>query len=218
MDEAGDDVVSNEKSPARTGAPAAAPAEAELLRRLRTGDELAFAELVRANAPRMLSVARRFMGQESDAQDVVQEAFVSAFRALDKFSGDSTISTWLHRITVNAALMRLRKRTRRNERHIDDLLPQFLDDGHMADARNGWQSSPDEAVATKELRSVVRESIDQLPDSYRSVLLLRDIEQHSTEETAELMNISTSAVKTRLHRARLALRTLLDPCMRGSDQ
>lgn len=189
--------------------------EEALLRRLKANDESAFAEVVRLHAPRMLAVARRFLQQEQDAQDAVQDAFLSAFRSIDKFQGDARLSTWLHRIAVNSALLKLRQRRRVVERPIEDLLPRFGHDGHLADPVSHWMLTYDTAVQRREIREQVRHSIDQLPDSFRTVLLLRDIEGHSTEETAELLGISDGAVKTRLHRARQSLRTLLDPYMRG---
>jgi RNA polymerase sigma-70 factor (ECF subfamily) len=122
----------------------------------------------------------------------------------------------LHRITVNAALMKLRSKKRKIERSIDDLLPRFKDDGHMADGASQWAVTHDTAVASRETRELVRHGIEQLPEAHRTILLLRDIEGRSTEETAKLLDISSAAVKTRLHRARQALRTLLDPHMRGA--
>jgi RNA polymerase sigma-70 factor (ECF subfamily) len=190
--------------------------EAALVAALKAGDEDAFDTAVRRYGPHLLAVARRFMGHEQDAQDVVQDAFLSAFKAIDKFQGDSKLSTWLHRIAVNAALMKLRSRKRNQERPIDDLLPKFNDDGHMADAAARWAVTHDTAVDSREMRELVRHAIDQLPEGHRTILLLRDIEGHNTEETAELLDITPGAVKTRLHRARQALRTLLDPHMRGA--
>ncbi len=116
----------------RTTAPAFELPEAErsLLAELRAGEPLAFEALVRENAGRMLVVAKRLLSIEEDAQDAVQEAFLSAFKAIGSFEGNARLSTWLHRITVNAALLRLRKRNRKREVSIEDLLPRFLDDGH----------------------------------------------------------------------------------------
>jgi RNA polymerase sigma-70 factor (ECF subfamily) len=190
--------------------------EARLIAGMKAGDEAAFETVVRVYGGRMLAVARRFLQQEQDAQDAVQDAFLSAFRAIDEFQGQSRLSTWLHRIVVNASLMKIRARRRRAERSIDDLLPKFRQDGHRAETQSQWAVSYDTAVADRETRELVRHSIDQLPDAHRTVLLLRDIEGHNTEETAELLGISSGAVKTRLHRARQALRALLDPQMRGT--
>ena len=198
--------------------PAEDPDESLLIQRLRDGDESAYEEVVRTQGSRLFAAARRFLQNEQDAQDVVQEALLSAFKAIDRFAGQSRLATWLHRITVNAALMKLRSRKRSAERSIDELLPKFLEDGHRADVAGTWTVADDSAVLDRETREVVRKRIDELPESHRTVLLLRDIEERSTGETAELLGISPGAVKVRLHRARQALRTLLDPFMRGESR
>lgn len=185
-----------------------------LLERLRAGDEAAFEEVVRAYSPRLLAVARRFLPEESDAQDALQDAFLSAFKAMRTFEGTARLTTWLHRIMVNACLMKLRSRRRRPERPIGDMLPEFLPDGHQTTPTRGWRHIEQDSLETAELRDLIRAKIDELPDSYRVVLLVRDIEELSTEETATLLGISVSAVKTRLHRARQALRELLEPSFR----
>jgi RNA polymerase sigma-70 factor (ECF subfamily) len=188
--------------------------ETALLERLRAGEAAAFEEVVRENSPRMLAVARRMLRQEDDAEEVVQEAFLSAFRGLDRFAGDSRLSTWLHRITVNAALMRMRTRRRRPETPIDDLLPRFLEDGHHAEPPAAWRWTGEELLQRKEAREAVRAGIEKLPETYRNVLILRDIEELDTAEVAEMLHITTGAVKTRLHRARQALHELIDPILR----
>jgi RNA polymerase sigma-70 factor (ECF subfamily) len=188
--------------------------EAELVGRLRAGDDDAYATLVKQQAGRMLAVARRMLGSEEDAQDVVQEAFLSAFKAIDRFEGTSRLSTWLHRIVVNAALMKIRSSKRRPEMPIEELLPTFLEDGHLAVMPAEWKKTAQDVLESKETRAMVRSLIDELPELYRNVLLLRDIEGLDTKETADLLEVSPNAVKIRLHRARLALRTLLDPHMR----
>ena len=192
-------------------------AEAELLARLRAGEDDAFEELVRQNAGRLLAVARRYLKSEEDAQDVVQETFLSAFRSLDRFEGGSRLSTWLHRIAVNAALMKLRTRRRKPEESIEDLLPRFLEDGHPVRSAIPWRPLSDELLGQKQTRALVQGCIDRLPESYRHVLLLRDIEEFDTEETARILGISANAVKTRLHRARQALRGFLNPHFRRSS-
>ncbi len=187
------------------------PDDAALLERLRGGEEAAFEELVRAYGGRMLAVARHFLPSEDDARDAVQDAFLSAFRSIGRFEGQSRLSTWLHRIVVNAALMKLRTRRRKPEQSIEELLPGFLEDGHLAQPALEWHKPAEDPVEREQLRALLRESIDRLPEAYRNVLLLRDIEEFDTEETAKQMNISVAAVKTRLHRARQALRGLLEP-------
>lgn len=196
--------------------PGPAPDDAKLLERLRAGEGAAYEELVRANASRLLAVTRRMLGSEEDARDAVQEAFLSAFRALPRFQGDARLSTWLHRIAVNAALMRLRTRRRKPEVAIDDLMPRFLEDGHHAEPPQPWPGA-DELIGREETRRAVRDAIDRLPETHRTVLLLRDIEGIDTAEVAEMLGISPGAVKTRLHRARAALRELVDPLLRDAE-
>lgn len=189
-------------------------AEALLLAALQAGEDAAFETLVRNYGGRMLLVARRFLGNDDDAQDAVQEAFLSAFKGLVAFDGRSKLSTWLHRIVVNAALMKLRTQRRRPEQSIDDLLPKFKVDGHEAAPRTRWNDSATNAECA-ETRHLIREQILSLPETYRTVLLLRDIEGHDTETVARMLDVSPAAVKVRLHRARQALRTLLDPLFGG---
>lgn len=188
--------------------------EASLVARLRSGDPGAFETLVRAHMPMMLRVARRFMHSEEDARDAVQDAFVSAFRSISKFDEKARLSTWLHRIVVNACLMRLRSQRRHPEEDIEDYLPRFREDGHQVVATENWPESAETIAERTELAAIVREQIDRLPDNYREVLLLRDIEELSTDEAADVLGVTPNAVKVRLHRARQALRTLLDPYMR----
>jgi RNA polymerase sigma-70 factor (ECF subfamily) len=191
-------------------------AEADLLARLRAGEEAAFEELVRTESRHLLAVARRLLRNEEDAQDVVQQAFLSAFRALPSFNGQSRLTTWLHKIAANAALMKLRTRSRRPEDSIEDLLPKFLEDGHHADQHSEWVIPADVRLVRHETRAHVRAAIEMLPDGYRRVLLLRDIEEFTTEEAAEALGVTATAVKVRLHRARQALIKLLTPAMASS--
>lgn len=188
----------------------AAGEEIALLQRLRSGDDAAFSELVQHYGPRLLMVLQRYLPQEQDRQDALQEAFISAFKSLARFRGESSLGTWLHRIAVNCALMRVRSQKRTRERPIEDFLPQFLADGHRANPADAWAITHDTTVLDNETRALVLKSIDSLPESYRLILLLRDIEERSTEETAALLELSIPNVKTRLHRARQALRELLD--------
>lgn len=192
--------------------------ESKLLARLRAGEDGAFRELVEANAARMLAVARRFLRTEEDARDAVQDAFLSAFRSIEAFEGESRLSTWLHRIVVNAALMKLRTRRRKPEESIDDLLPGFLESGALRNPTGEWRDRADRLLEREENRELVQRAIERLPDLYRSVLILRDIEGFDTEETAKALDLSVPAVKTRLHRARLALKTQLDGHFAGESE
>jgi len=182
----------------------------ELVVALRRGDATAYEQLVRDHGGVMLAVARRYLRSEDDARDVVQEAMLSAFRGIVGFAADAKLSTWLHRIVVNCALMRLRSRRRRPEESIDDLLPRFDEQGAFVAGANAWEEPATETlIERRELRQVVRACIDRLPAGYRELLLLRDIEELDTDESAALLGLSVAAVKSRLHRARQALRTLL---------
>lgn len=183
--------------------------EHALLARLRAGDEWAFETMVRLYGGRLLAVARRLTRNEEDAKDVLQSAYLSAFRALRDFEGICQLSTWLHRIVVNAALMTLRSRRRKPEDSIDALLPRFHDDGHHVEQFAEWTAPADQLMERRETRATVRACIEQLPDNYRAVLMLRDIEELSTQEVAEILAMTPTAVKVRLHRARQALSTLL---------
>lgn len=164
----------------------------------------------------MLTVARRLVRDEEDARDVVQEACLSAFRSLGRFEGGCQLATWLHRIVVNCCLMRLRTRRRHPEEPIEELLPKFQADGHQMDhPSKDWNEPVDVLLQRREVCALVQQSIDRLPETYRTALVLRDIEELSTEEAAGLLGITENALKIRLHRARQALRTLLDPHLRG---
>ena len=189
--------------------------ERELIRRLRANDSAAYEHVVHAFSGRMLAVARRFLANEEDAQDALQDAFISAFRSIDRFEGNARFSTWLHRIVVNAALMKRRSRQRKAEQSIESLLPRFLEDGHQALPAGEWRREPDSPTEREETRLFVRKCIEELPESYQLVLKLRDIEELDTQTTAEMLGIEANAVKVRLHRARQALRTLLDKRFRA---
>ncbi len=198
-----------------SGQPAAA--DASLLAALRRGEPQAFEILVRAHGGRLLAVARRLLRSDDDAQDAVQEAFLAAFRSLASFEGHAHLSTWLHRILVNAALMKLRSRQHKPEAPIEELLPRFLEDGHHAVHPTEWAEPADRILERKENCDYVRACIDRLPESYRTVLILRDIEELDTEETAAALQMEPNAVKVRLHRARQALRGLLEPRFRKGN-
>ena len=208
--------MAGERRPQRSTGDAS-DADASFLDRLRGGDDAAFAELVERNAGRMLAAANRLLRNEDEARDAVQDAFVSAFKSIAAFNAEAKLSTWLHRIVVNAALMRLRSRKHRAEQSIDDLLPRFDDAGRWAQEPGRVAASSQELLERRETRVVVRHCIDQLPDTYRTVLLMRDIDDLDTDEAAELLGITPNAVKIRLHRARQALRTLIEQELRRTD-
>jgi RNA polymerase sigma-70 factor (ECF subfamily) len=199
---------SNDLMPA-VGSAAAAVDETALLGALRRGEEWAFEAMVRVYGGRLLAVARRICGNEEDARDALQSAYLSAFRSVGRFEGSCQLSTWLHRIVVNMALMRLRTRRRKPEEQMDTLLPAFQEDGHHVEQFSEWAMPADVLLERADARAAVRSCIAQLPDAYRQVLLLRDIEELSTDEVARMLCATPTAVKVRLHRARQALSTLL---------
>ena len=184
--------------------------ERKLLAQLRAGDDGAFELVVQRYGGRMLATARRFLKNECDAQDAVQEAFASAFRALDKFNGDAMLSTWLHRIVVNAALVQLRFKRRRGEQPLEKLLPRFDQVGEWIGDPVTSTDTTETILERRDSREMVRRCIERLPEKYRSVLLLRDIEELDTDEAALSLAVSANTVKVRLHRARQALKTLIE--------
>ncbi len=181
--------------------------DAELVTRLQAGDQGAYAQLVEQHAGPIYRLALRMMGNEADAEDVLQETFLSAFKSIDRFEARSSLSTWLYRIASNAALMRLRRSEPDQvsvdepvEREDGDLVPrQFFD----------FCCLPEEDFLRDEAREELQRAIADLPPTLRSVFVLRDIEGLSTEETASALDLSVSAVKSRLMRARLKLRERL---------
>ena len=185
--------------------------ETALVDGLRAGDAAAYEQLVRDDGGRMLVVCERLLFNREDAKDAVQDAFLSAFRSLHTFDGRSQFSTWLHRIAINAALMKLRTKRRHPEQSIEELLPVFISDGHQKDPGSRWTISSSEIFERNETQQLIRSKIECLPESYRNVLILRDIEELDTETVAVMLELSVGAVKVRLHRARQALRTLLQP-------
>ena len=191
------------------------PADAPLLAALRAGDPGAFETLVRVHGPRMRAAIARLRGPAVDADDILQDAFLSAFRALGRFEGRSRLSTWLHRIAVNAALMRLRGRRDEPTGDIEALLPHFSPYGAFTAAQRAWVEAPEEALQREELRAQVRQAIGRLPENYRIPLVLRDIEGLSHAEIAEGLGVTVNAAKIRVHRARQALKALLEQALPG---
>jgi len=186
--------------------------EAELLRGLRAGEPEAYRQLLELHSANVYNVAFKLLGDEQEAEDVLQETFLSAFEAIDGFEGRSKLSTWLYRIAYNASLMRLRKRSQMTSFSLDVPPPGADPDGdgtyvprHLVD----WSSVPDDQLLTAEAREVMDRAIAELPETLRATFILRDIQGLSGSETAEVLGISVPTVKTRLHRARLWLRDRL---------
>ena len=185
------------------------------LTRVQEGIENEAERLVRDNIGWMLALATRILRDAGLAEDAVQEAFLNALRGLDSFEGRSSVRTWLHRITVNAALTKLRQLKRRAEQPINEYLPEFDRYECRIEAPWTYLAPLEDVLENDDLRAQVNKSINELPDSYRIVLQLRDIEGCDTKEVAALLGISESNVKVRLHRARVVLKKLLEPILRG---
>lgn len=187
------------------------PDDLALASALKRRERHAGEEFVRRFGSPALATARRILRSDSDCEDAVQESLLSAIQSIATFKGNSALGTWLHRIVVNVCLMKLRSRSRQPSLSIDALLPTFDASGHPRQAVRRWNTAPDERLLREETRELVRRCIELLPDDHRIVLILRDIEELDTRETAEILHATPGSVKTRLHRARQALRTLLEP-------
>jgi RNA polymerase sigma-70 factor (ECF subfamily) len=176
--------------------------EPQLIERAQDGDRLAFEELVRRYADRLYAVVLRFVADAGEAEEVTQEAFLRAWRGIGRFQGRSQFFTWLYRIGINEA-------KRRAERAPPPAVPTALEDSPLADAPD-WSAAPEPLAEQGDLRRVLERAVRGLPLDYRTPLILRDIEGLSTKEAAELMELGEAAFKSRLHRARLAVRRAMD--------
>jgi RNA polymerase sigma-70 factor (ECF subfamily) len=181
--------------------------ESTLVAQSREGDTRAFGELVRRYEGKIFRLAQHVTQNREDAEDVLQETFLKAYEHLDQFKGDSKFYTWIVRIAVNQALMKLRRR--KTDKSVS--LDETIDTGEDTITREiaAWDEDPEQRFSREELGDILDTAVDSLEPPYRSVFVLRDIEELSTEETAEALNLSVPAVKSRLLRARLQLREKL---------
>lgn len=181
----------------------------ELVEQIQTGEEAPFEVLLGRYQDRAYRLALSLTKNPADAEEVLQDVFLTVYRKIASFERRSAFGTWLYRITVNAALMKLRGRGPVQE-SIDEYLPRFTKDGRHARMVVDFSQGPEKLLLQKEREQVLREAIEALPPDYKVVLILRDLEGLSNEEVAEVVGASVLAVKARLHRARLALRGRLD--------
>jgi RNA polymerase sigma-70 factor, ECF subfamily len=181
--------------------------ESALVAQAKAGDQSAFSELVNRYERKIYRLAKNITRNDEDAEDVLQDAFLKAYTHLDNFKGDSKFYTWIVRIAVNEALMRLRKRKTDRSVPLDE--PVDLGEETVAREIAVWEDNPEQQYSQEEWRRILDEAIESLKPDFRTVFVLRDIEELSTEETAETLGISVPAVKSRLLRARLALRERL---------
>lgn len=182
----------------------------DLVERLRGGDTTALETLMDRYASRVYRLAYGITRNEADAEEVVQDVFLTLFQKIHTFEGRAALGSWIYRVATNAALIKRRGKRTEREVPLDSRLPTFLADGHMAgEAAHlmaDWSKTPEEELLSQETRAILHHAIDALPDQYRAVLILRDVEGLSNEEVAEVMDDSVAAVKSRVHRARMALR------------
>ena len=189
--------------------------EAELIRRVGAGDKEAFYELVRPYERAVYTAAMSILNNQADAEEVAQEAVLKAFSNLSRFRGEAKFSTWLVQITINEARLKLRKDRRHLYESVDE--PRSDEEGdYFPKDYADWREVPSEALQRKELRDALKRAMAALPQKYREVLVLRDIQHLSIEETSQVLGISAGNVKTRLLRARLQMRDALAPGFDGS--
>lgn len=180
------------------------PDDAELVGRVRSGDVDAFEVLVRRYERRIYNLALRYSGDPEDARDLTQEAFIRAYQALASFRGEASFPTWLYRIATNVCFDELRRRRHRPEATLDE--PLATRDGETERQVADGQPGPSQRLEQKELGEIIQREIAALSEEYRAVVILRDLQDLAYEEIAEVLGISLGTVKSRLHRARAALR------------
>jgi len=184
--------------------------EQELIKQLRAQNETALGAFMAAYETRVFGLALRLTGNRQDAEEVLQDVFLTVFRKIDSFRGDSKLSSWLYRITTNAALMKLRKRPRVKEIPLaEELGPAMTDEGMIAEPVADWSRLPNDELDRKELGRRIEQAMNLLPADYRSVVVLRDVEGLSAQEACDILSLSEAALKSRLHRGRLFLRKQL---------
>jgi RNA polymerase sigma-70 factor (ECF subfamily) len=201
----------------QVGKPDSAQTDLQLVSRLQKGDKLVFRELVRRHQDKVYRLALRLTRDEARAQDAMQDAFLQVFRKVGQFQEQSAFTTWLYRITVNAALMRMRSERRHHEAPLEEASPRYSEAGEIAEPVDDWSAAVDDEAGNRELAAHAAKAVDALPESYRSVFVLRELEDLSTEEVAQILDLTVPTVKTRLHRARLALRKALAERVKGTE-
>ncbi|HEV3385631.1 MAG TPA: sigma-70 family RNA polymerase sigma factor [Gemmata sp.] len=170
--------------------------------------------IFRDYAPRIFTIARRMLGNDADAEDVLQEVLLQVIRKLDTFRGESQLGTWLHRVTVNAALAHRQKRHNRQKHEVGEVVDDVVEAAPKT-PMNRWSVSPDAPVLAAEQHEIIEKAIKTLPEPFRDVFVLADVEGLPNSEIAEMLGLSLPAVKTRLHRARLRMRDALAPHFEG---
>jgi len=188
--------------------------ENTLVDRLRGGDTGVLEVLMERYASRVFRVARGITRTDADAEEVVQDVFLTIARKIDRFEGRAALSTWIYRVTTNAALIKRRGKRAQLQVSLEEHLPTFKEDGHRDGERSyllaDWSQNPEAELLDGEARAILSSAIEGLPETYRAVLVLRDVEELSNEEAAEILGESVASIKSRVHRARMALRRCLE--------
>ena len=184
--------------------------ETQLISRLKARDEAALESLMAQYEARVFSLVLRITGNREDAEEVLQDVFLAVVQKIETFRGEAKLSTWIYRIATNAALMKLRKRPKVRVIPLEEELgPAMTKEGVIAEPVMDWTRLPPDELERKELVQRIEEAMDQLPEEYRSVFVLRDIQELSAEEACAALQLSLPALKSRLHRARLFMRKQL---------
>ena len=178
-----------------------------IVQRVKAGDQQAFEVLYRRYVSSVYRQAIKLVGNEAEAEEVVQEVFLTLYEKAKTFRGDSAFSTWLYRLTLNTTLMKLRRRKRSKEVAIEDYLPKYQDDGHhLVRPVVDWSRNPEESLLSLEVQRTLQHALDQLPPVDKAVVVLSDLDGLANKEVGKALGLSVPAVKSRLHRARLFLR------------
>ncbi len=196
--------------------------ETRLVDRLRGGDATALEGLMREYASRVYRLAFGITRNQGDAEEVVQDVFLTLATKSAMFEGRSAVGSWIYRITTNAALNKRRGKRHEVETSLEEHLPAFMADGHREGDRSfllaDWSQNPERELLSGEARRTLERALDALPDGYRAVLVLREVEELANEEVAELLGESVGSVKSRLHRARQALREQLTRTLAAAER
>ncbi|HEV8374721.1 MAG TPA: sigma-70 family RNA polymerase sigma factor [Candidatus Polarisedimenticolia bacterium] len=192
--------------------------DAPLVNQTRGGDASAFEELMRRYEEKVYRLAIGMTKNREDALDAVQDTFLNVYRKIDTFKGESAFSTWLYKIALNSVYMKLRSRSRHGRTEPLEDLEGILDPAkvRILMPSRGWTEKADDALLRQELSGILREAVDALPEEYRAIFTLREVEELSNQQVADILGLSLAATKTRLHRARLFLRQRLSRYLQGN--
>lgn len=188
----------------------------QLVAELKHGDQSAFSELVARHQAKVYQLALKLTRNEADAEDVLQETFLRVYNRIETFRGEAAFSSWLYRIAANASFAKLGERRKHEHADLDDVHPEF--EAGLTQPVNDWSRQPDSVLMGKETLGMLEKAISELPEDFRVVVLLRDVQGLSNNQVADILNLTVAAVKSRLHRARLFLRKRLSDYFEVSEK